>query len=387
MTLDLFTITVVTALVVVVSGVLYLLETILRRDGAAGRLWAVAFLSGMLTVLSYLVWAVDPRAFVAVAVGNGAFVASAAFVWLGALAFNERRLRVPAVLVGIGVGVAMAAVLLAGPDGGDWAGAIPMFSAITVFALLGAIETRRGAMGRRWSAIGLTVTLAIEALFFAVRIVVFLTVGPESELFQTWFDSKNASLLTVTLTIVAVVVTSVLRASESNLRGQRDSYTLHVSLDGVMLPASFQSAVTTMMERAERAGETVCLVAVRVDDIARIATAFGPGEAEAVAAAWRTGVRRYAPTASMVGDGSATTLFIAFLTTSFGDVRRTASILHRRLLDDFGALGISVVPVVGVGIALTDRLGYDYALLAAAAEDAAGRSSTSPDASVIIAEG
>lgn len=386
MTLDLFTITLVTALVVVVSGVLYLLETILRRDGAAGRLWSVAFLSGMLTVLSYLVWAADPKAFVAVAVGNGAFVASAAFVWLGALAFNERRLRVPAVLVGIGVGVAMVAVLLAGPDGGDWAGAVPLFLGVAVFALLGAIETRRGSMGRRWSAIGLTVTLAIEALFFLVRIVVFLVAGPDSELFQTWFDSKIASLLTVTLTIVAVVVTSVLRASESHVRGQRDSYTLTVSLDGVLLPASFQSAVTTMMERAERAGETVCLVAVRVDDIARIATAFGPGEAEAVAAAWRTGVRRYAPTASMVGDGSATTLFIAFLTTSFGDVRRTASILHRRLLDDFGALGISVVPVVGVGIALTDRLGYDYAALAAAADDAAGRSATSPDASVIVAE-
>jgi hypothetical protein len=42
---------------------------------------------------------------------------------------------------------------------------------------------------------------------------------------------------------------------------------------------------------------------------------------------------------------------------------------------------------VGVGIALTDRLGYDFTTLVDGADQAAARSVTSPDASVIIAEG
>jgi hypothetical protein len=386
-TLDQFTISLVTALVVVVAGSVYLLETMLRRDGAPGRLWAVAFLAGILTVLCYLVWAADPRAFIAVAIGNGGFAASAAFIWLGARAFNGRKLAASAIVVGAVILAVVISAAAAGPDGGDWAGSLPMFVAIGAFATLGAIETLRGSMGQRWSAIGLTVVLAVEAVFFAARIVVFIMLGPEHEVFVLWFGSANSSLLTITLTIVAVVVTSVLRASDSTLRGQRDTYALHIGVDGVIMPASFQSAVSTMLGRAHRAQETLCLVALRLDDLPRIATAFGPGEAETLATAWRGGVRRYAPTASMVGEGEANSLLVAFLTTSFADVRRTASIMHRRLLDDFAGLGLSVVPVVGVGIALTDQMGYDFRTLADAAQGAARRSAESPDASVILAEG
>jgi len=61
-------------------------------------------------------------------------------------------------------------------------------------------------------------------------------------------------------------------------------------------------------------------------------------------------------------------------------------LLHRQLLEDFGSLGLSAIPVVGVGIALTDRTGYDFDALVAAAADAARRSATSPDASVILAD-
>lgn len=384
MILDQFTTSFLTALVVIVSAVLYITETLMRKDGAAGRLWVVAFLSGVLTVVCYLVWALEPSAFVAVAFGNGAFVASAAFVWLGALAFNGRRLHVPGISAAVGITAAVVVVLVSGPDGGDWAGAVPMFILIAGFAALGTVETRRGDLGRRWSALGLTATLALESVFFIARTIVFVMEGPDSDFFVTWFGSHVASLLTITLTIVAVVVMSVLRAGESNLRGQRDTYSLHIALDGIMMPASFRSAVSTTLQRARRSQETLCLVAVSVDDLPRLATAFGPGDAEAVAAAWRTGVRRYAPTAALVGEYSSTVLLAAFLTAS-GDVRRTVRILHRRIIDDLAGLGLSVVPVVGVGIALTDEFGYDFEQLSDAARDAASRSSSSPDASVISA--
>ncbi|MFG6501989.1 diguanylate cyclase domain-containing protein [Microbacterium sp. P05] len=385
MMLDQFTLSLVTALVVVVSAVLYLFETLVRRDGLSGRLWAAAFLAGVFTVLSYLVWALEPGAYVAIGVGNAAFVASAGFTWLGCRAFNRRPLRVAGILMSLLIVVAGVSVLVAGPGGGDWAGAIPLFVGTGICALLGAIETRRGAMGRRWSSVGLTIVLGFEALWLAGRSVVFAVAGPDSDIFVTWFNTQLSSLLTVTFTIVTVVTTSVLRASESNLRGQRDVYNLSISLDGVMLSESFESAVSTMLQRAERSRDTVCVVAMRIDDLRRMATAFGPDEAEQVAAAWRGGVRRYAPTASMVGESASDTLFIAFVTTSFADVRRMASIMHRRLLDDFTALGVSVMPVVGVGIALTDALGYDFRTLAEAADAAAERSATSSDASVIVA--
>ncbi len=387
MNVDLFTITLVTALVIVVCAVLYLAETLMRKDGASGRLWAVAFLAGVLTVACYLVWSVDPRAFIAVALGNGGFVSTAGFIWLGARAFNGRRVGVAGAILAAIVVVVIAAALLAGPDGGDWAGAVPMFVGNAVLAALGAVETRRGQMAAQRNAVGLTAVLILEAVYFVARTIVFLAQGPDSALFQQWFDSRATSILTITLTIVAVVTTSVLRAGESQLRGQRETYAVHVALDGVLTPESFRSTTTTLLERAERNGETMCVVAMRLDDLDRVAVAFGPGEAEVLAEAWRTGVRRHAPSAALVGEGAEGALLSAFLTTSFSDVRRTASILHRRLLEDFGELGLSVMPVVGVGIALTDRSGYDYRTLVAAADDAARRSASSPDASVILADG
>jgi hypothetical protein len=369
-----------------VCGVLYISETLLRRDGLSGRLWAAAFLGGIFTVLCYLVWAVDPSAFVAVAIGNAGFVSTAAFLWLGARAFNGRRLRAAAWTTAAVAAVVLLTALLAGPDGGDWAGAVPLFLGNALLAALGAVETRRGVLAERWSAVGLTVVLLIESVWFTVRTVVFLVAGPDSDLFRTAFDSRIASLLTVTLTIVAVVVTSVLRAGESTVRGQQDSYVIRVGLDGVLLPASFRSALSTLLERTRVTGETVCAIAVRMDDLPRVATAFGPGDAEALAAAWRDGVRRYAPSASLVGEYGATVLVAGYVTASFADVRRTASIMHRRLLNDFAGLTVSVVPSVGMGIALTDQVGYDFAALVDAAADASARSASSSDASVIVAE-
>lgn len=387
MTIDLFTITLVTALVIVICTVLYLVETLLRKDGAPGRLWAVAFLAGSFTVTAYLVWAIDPAAFIAVAAGNAGFVATTGFIWLGALAFNHRALRVPGLVLGAVIAVVAVTAAAAGPTGGAWAGAVPMFLGNALLAALGAIETRRGALASHWNAIGLTAVLSVEAVYFVARAVAFLAAGPDSEFFHTWFSSEVTSLLTISLTIVAVVTTSVLRAGESHLRGEQDVYVIRVAVDGILTRDSFRSAATTLLERAKRNGESLCMMAVRIDDLRRMAVAFGPGEADALIGAWRSGVRRSAPSASLVGDGPFSELLCAYLTTSFSDVRRTASILHRRLLDDFGGLGISVIPVVGVGVALTDRIGYDYAALVAAAGDAAKRSGTSPDASVILAEG
>lgn len=387
MTLDLFTLTLATALVVIMSGLFYLIETLLRKEGAAGRLWAIAFLSGILSVMCYVVWAVEPSAFVAVACGNAAFVATAGFLWLGCRAYNGRSLRIAGAALAGGVAIVLVAALLPGPSGGDWAGAVPLFLGNALFATLGAIETRRGGIARQWSAIGLTVVLFVEGGWMLARAVVFLAAGPESRLFRVWFGTEAASLLTVGLTIATVVTTSVLRAGESNLRGQRDVVALYVGPDGVLLPDSFRTLTSTILSNAQANGDTLCIIAVRVEDLGRIATAFGPGEAEAVAGAWRVGVRRYAPTAAIVGEGDRTTVLAAFLTTSFADVRRTASIMHRRILDDLSQLGLSVVPVVSVGVALTDQMGYDFDALVRGAKDAAARSATSPDASVILAEG
>ena len=57
MTLDLLSVLIISSVVVNVSGVVFIVETLLRRDDGAGRVWALGFLAAMLTTLAYVLWA------------------------------------------------------------------------------------------------------------------------------------------------------------------------------------------------------------------------------------------------------------------------------------------------------------------------------------------
>ena len=71
MMLDAFTVNVLVAVVVLVSGTVYILDTLLRLEVGAGRVWAVSFLCGMLTVVCYLMWRAVPDPWLAIAAGEG----------------------------------------------------------------------------------------------------------------------------------------------------------------------------------------------------------------------------------------------------------------------------------------------------------------------------
>jgi len=385
--LDMFTINVVVAVVTVAAAVMFLLETILRREVGPGRVWALGFLSGVLTVACYLVWQGTDDPWIAIAIGNAALATTVGFFWLGCRSFNERSLRGPALIVaGVAVLLLMAA-LAEGVDGGDWAGAELLFIAIGVFALLGAVESRRGTMGLTWSSLGLTLVLLFVAAYYTARAVTLYAGGPEGSVFQTWFNSANTGLVSVVLTIVALTTATMLRGGHVVMRRGALPTTREVAPDGLLSARSFETALEGMLERARHTREPIAVVALRVDDLPQIGMAFGADEEASIAAQHREGARRYAPTVSVVAEGSSGGVVFAFGPASEADARLTASRVQRRLLDDFATRGSAVIPVVGVGVALSRDAGSDARTMVIAAEDAARRSSTSVEASVILAEG
>jgi GGDEF domain-containing protein len=145
-------------------------------------------------------------------------------------------------------------------------------------------------------------------------------------------------------------------------------------------------ALPRVVDRAMRREELFAVIALRIDDLTQISIAFGADEEAAISTLHREGSRRYAPTFALIGGGSGDSVLIAFLPASEADARRVASRIQRRLLDDFAKRGSAVIPVVGVGVALSRDVGYDAARLVEGAQEAARRSSTSPEASVILAE-
>jgi len=360
-------------LVIFVSALMFVLDTLMLKDGRPGRYWSAAYVSGCLSALCYLLELLVPGAYVALAIGNGAFVAATGFIWVGCVSFNGRSLRTPLIVGGAVVLAVMVAAFAAGPDGGTWAGAVPFFLANALFAALGAVETRRGVVRGRWSAAGLTVVLAIEVLWFTTRTVVFVMRGPDSELFRSAFGTPIAAVLTIVLVVAAVVVTSSLRSSDSALRNTAGTRNLTVDRDGILLRDSFRGALGILLTRARAAQEDPCVVCLRIDDLRRVVTAFGPEEGDAILREFRSAVRRHSPTMALVGETDTTGVTVAFITTTVTDVRRTVRALRDRVADDVGVLGTSVVPVIGAGVALAGEVGYDADRLIEVADSAAAQ--------------
>lgn len=395
--LDLYSALVMTAVVVNVSGVLFIVETLLRRDEGAGRIWALAFLAAMLTTLAYVIWVQSPEAWWAIAVGNAAFVAGTGCMWLGCRRFNGRRMAWSSLVVAAAVAGAATSVFAAGPDGGDWAGALWMFIPLLAFAGAGAVECLRGELRESRTAWVLSAVFLFQSLYYLSRTTAFLTSGPDSSLFQNAFGTIPTSFVTVTLTIVAVVVTSVLRASRAPMRGHLRPAGYGTARDGILSQDVFDGAMSDLCKRAQWRSELVGVIAVRIDDLEQISTAFGSEVARAVTETWRTGVRRHAPSNSFVAEDGPTGLLVGVLVESPREARRQAAVIYRGLFDDLGMVGGTgagtsggvvgaVIPVVGVGVALSDTTGYDAERLAGLAREAATRAAIDVDASVLVGE-
>lgn len=386
MILDVGSVLAVAALVVNLAGAVFILETLLRRDEGAGRIWALAYLSAMLMTLSYVLWIQTRDSWWAIAVGNGAIVASSGFMWLGCRLFNGRRMSEASLGVAAAVVVSTGAVLVEGSAGGDWAGAEWMFIALVLLAGAAGIECLRGALLASRTAWVLAFALGAYALYYVSRTTAFLTSGPDSSLFQSGFGTIPTTFVTVAYTIIAVITTSVLLASRAPMRGDPRAAGTGESADGIVDEARFASELAALCSRAERRSESVGVISVRIDDLDQVSTAFGSEVARSVSDTWRHGVRRHAPSNAFVGEDGPNGLVVGVLVASAADARRQAAVIYRGLFDDLGDVTSGVIPVVGVGVGLSDAAGYDSAELTRVAREAASRAALSVERSVLFGD-
>ncbi|MEA9986505.1 hypothetical protein [Subtercola sp. RTI3] len=89
--LDLETLLVINGIVVVLSGLTFVINTAMRRSDVPGRIWSVSFIGGMLAALCYGIWAVNPDAEWILIIGNAAYGLVTGAIWSGARVFNGRN--------------------------------------------------------------------------------------------------------------------------------------------------------------------------------------------------------------------------------------------------------------------------------------------------------
>ena len=374
--LDPTTMSAVTALVVTICAVLFLIDTVTFQANAAARLWAAAFVWGVLTAFAYWMWTFLPDGeWIANAVGNAAFVASTGSLWLGCRRFNGSQGR-GFWWVSAAAALTLAATLVPGPGGGPWAGAWAMFVSLATFTALGAVEARRGALARYAPALWFTIVLAAAAVYYVARTVVFAAAGSDSPIFIHWFGTPSTSMLTIALTVTAVVAMVVLRVQEQAAEGTYDRRHLSLSDDGYLDARSFELLLERVLEQAHRLEQPVTVIAIRMDGHEQIRAAYGNRQAREILERWRAATIRGIPLGAFFGHDDAQTIYVAIGKLSDEEATALAERLTHPVLEELD--DSEIVPLLGVGVA-TDPGTRSARELIAAADRAAERSAQNLD--------
>lgn len=352
MNLDLTTVMVMTGAVVTTVGVVFVTDMLRRNSEGAGRLWALSFLAGMLTIVCYAAWGGSVEAWWALAIGNAAFTAVPGIIWVGARRYNEMKVPRAALIVFAGALLTAAAVPLAPNADSPWAGVEVMFVVAATFAFLAAGAARRNPLRQSPAAGGLAVMMTVGGVYYIARLAALIILGPDSPSFDAPFGQVVASIVTCVITIVTCSMLTVILAEQRTLASARHADALVLATDGVFDAAAFRVLLRAAAERATARGESAAVISVRMDDLSRIATAFGSVEAEELRRIWRTTTRAITPSDGIVGEDAAGGLLVLMAPASQARARATSVQIRRGVHDAVMAAKMSVVPTVRVGVAV-----------------------------------
>lgn len=357
MVIDTLTLLVAAGAVVAISGVSFILNTVLRRNDLYGRIWSAAFVAGILETIAYLVWATSEDAWWASSIGNAALVASLGLMWTGARSYNERP-RIYLSITLLGAFLTLVASLVEGPGGGDWAGAEVMFVAIVVYSGLAGWETIRGTLKRSVNGRVLTIVFWVVSLYYLLRTIVLVGTGDTSAAFTQYFGTVTTTFIAIVLVIVAAISMSVLQPADSTREHGSGRRTGTLLIPGVATADQFEQQAKDWLARSKRDHEPLVVLEVVIDNIDHINTAFGR---EVGDAAIRT-VGRIAceqtPAASLVGYLGVDRFLIVTTPPAFGSPTDIAGRLQTALVETPVDTDQGIRATVTFGLATTEDVGY-----------------------------
>ncbi|MEO9095630.1 MAG: diguanylate cyclase [Microbacteriaceae bacterium] len=384
MQFDTWTLALASAIVVVVSSTMYIIGTLAYKDNDTGRIWSVAYMSGMLTTLSFLVFSLSADAWWAGGVGNTAMVVGSGLFWGGCRVRNGRRPLYP-VIATAGVAAALAA-WLQGPAGGAWAGAEVYFAGVAVFAAAAALELARGRQHQEIGSVTLTVIFSVQSAFYLLRLIGLTVFGADSEFFLESVGSNTTA-------IVTMILIPVLATTMSNMRAERARSGTAIFHDygqtgyteqKVLRADSFEIVVEDWLERCQHHGESLALLHLNLDNLSEINTAFGRAQGDLVLGHYISFVRRFGPPHSDIGQAGPGRLVMATPIADAEDARAAAAALQTILLEAPITQLAGLRPTLSVGVALSGPCGYDFQRMNCAAREACDEASSAGGNRVVV---
>jgi len=365
MQLDGPTLQMISGLIVILCGVSFIFNTALNRNDPPGRLWSLAFVAGIMVAVGYGVYVVSDEAWWSITVANASLVVAVGALWSGSRVYNGRSSAF-AVVGGLALVVAVI-TLLPGADGGEWAGAGPLWLIVALMGALGGAEALRGRLRRNVNGRIFSIVLFIVALFYSGRAIAFITDGVDSATFTTYFSSGTTSILNMGLIVTACIAASILRAERVGSNAVGDITVGIHSAAGVLSGTSFQQAAADHLQRAERAELGLAVIGADIDNLPEINTAFGRVAGDDAIARFADTLRGSAPLMSLIGHPAAGRFYVLAAVGSATEALTIVQRMQNALVD--GPLGESyqIRLTASFGIADTFDHGYDLAELSTAA--------------------
>jgi diguanylate cyclase (GGDEF)-like protein len=300
--LDATTLLLVSSVVISISGVTFILATVLRRNDLVGRLWSIFYVGAIFSVFAMIVGDAAEQTWWAFGAGSGFFVAALGLVWAGARAANRRQPLI-AILIAIAAGVLVVVLrLVAGPSGASAHGSVEMYVGAAVFFGLAGVESSRGSLGKLSGGRVLAVLLGLAGLYYLVRAVSLVVLGGSDPTFQLFFGESTASLFEIGLAVIGTLGLMSIQDDRFRQASVAEAeFGARVAIDGILVRETFQELAETWLMRSIRERTTLALVVIEVADLSEVNVAFGRAAGDSALRTVGRLVLMHAPTSSLLG--------------------------------------------------------------------------------------
>ena len=278
--LDTITLRVAFSLIAFCVLVLFYLGTYRSTRSAFSGWWVLSLLCYLVSAVLFLLNGTPVQA-VANPLGNLVAVAGSACVYAAASSLRQWQPRWSA-LIGPAL-IVFVLSLLDDPAHDVWAGGPFFLAGMWAYYALGTRElwlvwrsrSESGSAGHAYEValLSMTACSALVGFFYFVRWVLFLTVGPDSDLFA---EVVGAQVTTLLLMVMLVVVTFNMSAlSQSQLTHELRVAATHDGLTGLLNRAAFEARAEELVRRSRHRPERGFVVMADFDDFKLLNDHYG----------------------------------------------------------------------------------------------------------------
>lgn len=374
--LDLLTISACVALVVVVAGVNFVVDSLLWRQDQPGRVWSLALTVGMGGVVGEVFWVATHLLWFVVVV-DVLYVYGWMLIWSGLRVVNGKPPQYLAAAVPAAISGATA--LIPQPFSST-PGTFISAALICGASLLIVRETVIGRLRGKRYAHPFTFAYAAMAAYTG-GLVLYGTLVPGADLRDPGFFAMGSYLIVIMLIVViAVANATVLRAEAIIVDIDRARGVPWERLASGLLDAdAFPLVAQEWLQRARRHDAELAMLVLELDDRRTIATAFGREEMLGILGNWHSIVRISAPPHARLAELSPTRLALLTPVGNEAEARACADVLRASLLESTGQFPAGFHPTMSIGLALGSAHEWNCQALIAEATTEATSVSTDGD--------